>query len=265
MSSYLGIFKMQFKGELQYRAKALSGIITQFFWGIMYICLYTAFMKDGVVNGFSLSQMTTYVWLGQAFFVMRWVGIGKNVGSEITSGNVCYKFVRPIKVYNIWYCEYLGEKLAATILRFIPILIIAFLLPAGFNMTLPVSFVAFLLFLVSLILGALICVAISMFTVNLIFKTLSVKGATAIVATLCSLLGGGFIPLPLLPTGLQNVLNYMPFRFISDLPLRIYIGSIDTHNALIFIGIAVAWLIVLVVLGKLLTKCSLKKTIIQGG
>ena len=85
MSSYFGIFKMQFKGELQYRAKAISGILTQFFWGIMYICLYAAFIKDGTVNGFTLSQMTTYVWLGQAFFALRYVGMGKNVSSEVVS------------------------------------------------------------------------------------------------------------------------------------------------------------------------------------
>ena len=32
MKSYLGMFKMSFKGELQYRAKAFSGILTQIFY-----------------------------------------------------------------------------------------------------------------------------------------------------------------------------------------------------------------------------------------
>lgn len=265
MGSYLGIFKMQFKGELQYRAKAISGIMTQFFWGIMYICLYSAFMKNGIVNGFTLSQMTSYVWLGQAFFALRYVGIGKNVGSEISSGNVCYKFVKPINLYNLWFAEYAGEKLAATLLRFAPIIIISALLPSGFNLGLPVSFVAFLLFLISLVLGLLMAVTLSMFAVNIIFKTLSERGATSIVLTICGLLGGSCIPLPLLPMSIQNVLNYLPFRFVSDLPFRIYIGNISTNQALIFIGIAIAWLVVLILLGKLLLRQSLKKTVIQGG
>lgn len=265
MSSYFGIFKMQFKGELQYRAKALSGILTQFFWGIMYICLYSAFMKNGTVNGFTLTQMTSYVWLGQAFFAIRFIGIGKNVGSEITSGNVCYKFVKPLNIYNLWYAEYTGEKLASTLLRFGPILLVALLLPNGASLSLPVSFVAFILFLVSLILGLLIAVALSMFSVNLIFKTLSVKGSTGIVTALCGLLGGAYIPLPLLPMSLQKVLNYLPFRFVSDLPFRIYIGNIQTKEALILIGISFAWLIILILIGKILMKQSLKKTVIQGG
>ncbi len=265
MSSYLGVFKMQFKGEMQYRAKALSGILTQFFWGIMYICLYSAFMQNGVVNGFNLSQLTTYVWLGQAFFALRFVGMGKNVADEIISGNVCYKFVRPLNVYNLWFAEYTGEKLASTMLRFLPILLVAFLLPQGFCMTLPVSFLAFILFLVSLIIGLLISVSLSMFAVNLIFKTLSSKGSLGIVTTICGLLGGAFIPLPLLPQSIQNVLNYLPFRFVSDLPFRIYMGNIQTNEALVYIAISFAWLVALILLGKLLLKKSLKKTIIQGG
>ena len=57
MRSYKGFFKMTFKGEIQYRAKAFSGIATQFFWGIMYVYLYTAFMGGSIIDGFSISQM----------------------------------------------------------------------------------------------------------------------------------------------------------------------------------------------------------------
>lgn len=80
--SYFGIFKMEFKGELQYRAKALSGIATQIFWGLLQIYLYTAFMDSGSVDGFTLSQMSTYIWLGQAFFAMRYIVMGKRLEKQ---------------------------------------------------------------------------------------------------------------------------------------------------------------------------------------
>ena len=104
-----------------------------------------------------------------------------------------------------------------------------------------------------------------MFIVNIVFKTLSPKGAATMVTTVCSLLGGAIVPLPMLPQGVQNVLNYLPFRFISDLPFRIYIGNIDIIQGLIFTGISLAWLIVLVLVGKLFLNKSLKKVVIQGG
>ena len=265
MQSYRGLFKMTFKGELQYRAKALSGITTQFFWGLLYIYLYTAFMKGNIIDGFSISQMCSFIWLGQAFFVLRYIDLPKKCAKEIENGDVCYKFVRPINIYNQWYCEYLGYKLSATLLRFLPIMIIGLLLPSNIGLSLPVSWTAFGLFLISLMIGALMTGAISMIAVYLTFKTQSAKGTLGIVSTTTNLLGGFFIPIPLMPTAIQNVLNYLPFRFIVDLPFRIYIGSVATKPALMFICISLAWLIALVVLGKLLVSRALKKTVIQGG
>ncbi len=263
--SYLGIFKMEFKGELQYRNKAISGIFTQFFWGLLQIYLYVAFLNDTPVNGFSISQMATYIWLGQAFFAMRFITMPKRTGDNIVNGNVSYNFVRPLDLYNNWFCENLGQKIAATLLRFPLIIVIALFLPGNLKMYAPVNITALLLTILGIILGICLSVAISMFAVYLTFKTLSQKGSATIVATISGLLGGIVIPLPLMPQSLQNVINYLPFRFISDLPFRIYIGNIGITEGLIFLGIGIAWLIVLIIIGKLLIKSALKNTVIQGG
>ncbi len=265
MRSYLGIFKMQFKSELQYRAKAWSGIATQFFWGILLISLYTAFMANDQVNGFSISQMASYIWLGQAFFVMRYIYLLPSTSEEIVSGNVGYKFVRPINLYNQWFSEHLGQKVSATLLRFPLIIIISLLLPSTIGLSLPVSITAFLLFILSLIVGTLLSVAISMLAVYLVFKTLSDRGAVTLVSTISGLLGGTYIPIPLMPDFIQDIVNYLPFRYISDLPIRIYIGNVGISDALVHIGICIAWLVAIVILGKILIKATAKKAVIQGG
>jgi ABC-2 type transport system permease protein len=74
-----------------------------------------------------------------------------------------------------------------------------------------------------------------------------------------------FIPLPLMPQALQNVVNFLPFRFITDLPLRIYIGNVSIMSGLMYIGIALAWLAVIIIAGQLLMKKVCKNAIIQGG
>lgn len=265
MGSYFGLFKMSFKGELQYRAKAISGVATQLFWGLMYVYLYTAFLGGKVIDGFSISQMASYIWLGQAVFALRYMDLPQGCGREIETGNVCYKFVKPLDLYNQWYCEHIGYKLSATLLRCWPILIIAFLLPKNIGLSLPVSFPAFLLFLVALAIGALLTSALSMISVYFTFKTLSPNGIRNIMNTIMGILGGTIIPIPLMPQWLQNILNYLPFRFVADLPLRIYIGNIDIKSALIYIGIGFAWLILIVLLGKFLISQASKKTVIQGG
>lgn len=256
---------MTFKGELQYRAKALSGMATQFFWGLMYVYLYTAFMGGKVIDGFSISQMASYVWLGQALFAMRYIGLPKNSAADIETGNVCYKFVRPVAIYDQWYAEYLGEKISSTLLRCLPITIIAFILPNGVGMSLPDSFAAFVVFLLGVCLSFAMVVAFSMFAVYLSFKTMSAKGAQAFVSVVVGLFGGMYVPIPLMPVGLQRVLNYLPFRYVSDLPFRIYIGNIAPLQGLISIALGIAWLVVIVLLGKLLMKSALKNVVVQGG
>lgn len=265
MGSYVGLFKMSFKGELQYRAKALSGVVTQVFWGLMYIYLYTAFMGGKLIDGFSISQMISYVWIGQAFFVLRFQDLPKNCAKEIENGNVCYKFVRPVDLYNQWFAEHFGYKFAGTVIRCVPLTIVAFLLPPSMRLQLPSSLSSFGLFAIALVIGALITSSISMLTVFLTFKTLSAKGVVSITNTVCGVLGGMYVPLVFMPQSLQNVLNYLPFRFIMDLPARIYVGNIPPMEALFLIGIALIWLIALIAIGKLLITFAGKKAIIQGG
>ena len=126
-------------------------------------------------------------------------------------------------------------------------------------------FISFILFLLALIIGTLLTSAISMMIVYLTFKTLSAKGTTSICNTICGILGGLYIPLVFMPQSVQNILNYLPFRFVLDLPARIYIGNIPPLEGLKFIGIAFAWLIIIIMIGKLLISKAGKNAIIQGG
>ena len=44
MKAYISVFKLRLINGLQYRAAAFAGVATQFFWGIMHIMIYEAFI-----------------------------------------------------------------------------------------------------------------------------------------------------------------------------------------------------------------------------
>ena len=74
MKSYLSYFKLKFKTGLQYRAAAIAGICTQFFFGFVYISVYVAFYETGSSNlPMTLKEIISYVWLGQAFFALIYI------------------------------------------------------------------------------------------------------------------------------------------------------------------------------------------------
>ena len=45
MKKYLSFFKLRFVMGMQYRAAALAGVCTQFFWGLMEVMIFSAFYE----------------------------------------------------------------------------------------------------------------------------------------------------------------------------------------------------------------------------
>ena len=189
----------------------------------------------------------------------------KNMIAQIEQGNICYELVRPMKLYNNWSVTLFAEKVAKTVLRFLPVLVFAILMPTGYGIELPSSVGAFFLATFNLVVSGMLIVSMNMVCYCLLFKTMSSLGIFSIYSTIASLLGGSMIPIPIMPQWAQNILNFLPFRYTSDLTFRTYVGSIDIQSALIQTLIQIAWLVFFVILGKLLMKRCLKKVEVQGG
>ncbi|MCK4259615.1 MAG: hypothetical protein KAX49_11595 [Halanaerobiales bacterium] len=240
---------------------------TQFFWGFMFIMIFEAFYSNAVQTPpISLSQLITYVWLQQAFlaFIMLWFR-DSEIFNLITSGNIAYELCRPCGIYGFWYAKLLAQRLSAAMLRCFPILIIAFFLPDPYKMTLPPDFLTFCLFIVTLILGLLVLVSISMFIYISVFVTLSPTGSLLMIGIVGEFFAGMVIPVPLMPLWLQKIVYLLPFRLTSDLPFRVYSGHISQLGALNGILVQLLWLTILVTLGNFALNKALQRVVVQGG
>ena len=82
---------------------------------------------------------------------------------------------------------------------------------------------------------------------------------------LADILSGGVIPIPFFPVFLQKIANVLPFRYICDLPFRLYSGNISVSDGLFQMLIQVIWFIILVLIGNVILKKILKKVVVQGG
>jgi ABC-2 type transport system permease protein len=213
MKTYVAYFKMKFLNEIQYKISAIAGIATQFFWGAMYIMLYTAFINSNITaTDMTISQLSTYVWLQQGFLMifMMW-SMDYEILELSVSGDIAYELTRPVKLYDIWFFKTVGSRLAKTILRATPIFIVCVFLPIGFNLALPVSVVAFILFLVTLLLSFFIVVAFVVLVYVICMKTVSYLGVRLAFCLTAEFLSGGVIPIPLMPEYMQNFIKFTPF------------------------------------------------------
>lgn len=267
MMQYITYFKLKFITTLQYRAAALAGIFTQFFFGLVFIMLYMAFYESDVSSvPMELNQLITYIWLGQAFFALTYVyHRDDEIINMITSGNIAYELCRPGNLYYKWLFKIYGSKLASTLLKSLPIIIIGFILPSPYNILLPNSTYSFIGFILTLLLGSILITSIVTLIHVLICYTLDSRGLISCFKVFAEFFAGGIVPIPFLPKFLQVISQYLPFQYISDIPYRIYVGNVLESSIISTLAIQLIWIVITIVIGLLLTKKALKKIIIQGG
>ncbi|PLS01372.1 ABC transporter permease [Neobacillus cucumis] len=266
MRVYGSILKLRLLFGLQYRTAAIAGVATQFFWGFITIMVFEAFYQYTQNPPISLNELIDYIWLKQAFLVFITLWFRDNeLFDLITSGNIAYELCRPCDLYGFWYAKLLAQRLSSALLRCFPILFIALLLPKPYNMTLPHSFSAFLLFFIALILGLLLLVSISMFLYISVFLTMSPVGSLLIFSVIGEFFAGLIIPVPLMPESLQKIANLLPFRWTADFPFRVYSGHITGPEAVIGITIQTVYVLVLICLGRVALNRVLQKVVVQGG
>lgn len=267
MSLYINYFKLRIISFMQYRVAALAGLTTQFFWGIMLTFIYIAFYTNGTsIDSISLSQIITYTWLHQAFYALLSVRLTDDeIADSISSGNVAYEIIRPYNLYFWWYIKVVAKRISAGLLRVIPVVILAFLLPEPYNLSLPSSIPNFILFIVSLVLGIFVVAGINMLVYTIGFYTYNQAGISQIINSVIELFSGALIPVVLLPIFLQDATYYLPFRLITDLPYRLYSNNIGIQEGIMSIGLQIIWILILIIVGNLIIKKSLKKVFVQGG
>lgn len=267
MKAYYAIFKLRLVNGMQYRVAALAGIATQLFFGLVFIMVLIAFYRYSNADmPISLSELTAYIWLQQAFlsFIMLWFR-DNELFQLITTGNIAYELCRPTDIYGFWFAKLLAQRLASAMLRCMPVIVIAMLLPDPYRLTLPPEPINLLLFVVTLLLGLLILVAISMFIYIMTFVTMSPTGSLLMFSVLGEFLSGLTVPVPLLPTWLQTIIYALPFRWSGDFPFRVYSGHIPTEEALAGIPLQLLWLTVLVLGGANAMRRALRRVVVQGG
>lgn len=267
MKKYCSLFRIQFIAALQYRAAAFAGLFTNCLWGLMQILAYAAFYKaDPSAFPMEFSETASYIWMQQAFSQLFFLTLWDNeFPAMIESGAVAYQLARPIDAYTRWYCQSIAKRLAAALLRCWPILIVGFLMPAPYGIVLPPDLFQFVLFLLSVALSVSVVVAFSMLMYITVFYTLSARGMKLVLGQIAEFLSGAYIPLPFFPPDVRRIVELSPFAAMQNMPLRIYSGDMNTVAAFNGILLQLFWLIILVILGRVWMRISLKKVIVQGG
>ena len=263
MKAYLSVFRMRRQMETQYRGAVLGGIICQAFFGIVLVAIYRA-LYMGKPQAIPLSHITTYVWLQQAFFRML-LANDPELQDKIRTGAIAYDLCRPLHLYGYYYSRILAQKLTGSVLRALPMLVFAALLPEGWGLCLPASVPALLAALLALAVGLFCVSALENITMAFTMRTLDPRGMQALLNMLMMTLAGNILPLTLFPDRWQRVITLLPYAQMLDAPIRLYTGEYALGRVPEVLLIQTAWTAILILLGCAFWNINQKKLIIQGG
>jgi ABC-2 type transport system permease protein len=271
LAPYRAILSARFRMLLQYRAAAMAGLWTQIFFGLVFLMIYEAFYRStSVPQPMTFPQVVSYVWLGQVFFAMLPWNSDVEIRAMVRTGGVAYELCRPIDLYNFWYARAIALRTAPTLLRAVPMAILAaFVLPVigleEWRLAPPPSAgsaVGFLgAFACTLVLGAAVT---TLLNISLLW-TIGADGVAPMVGAFVSFCSGMMIPIPLFPDWAQTILLALPFAGLVDLPFRVYTGHIAPQAAAAVFAHQLLWTAVLVLFGRWLLGRALRRVVAQGG
>ncbi len=263
MRPYLAIVSARFRMLLQYRAAAFAGFVTQIFWGFIRVMIFEAFYRSSTAEQpMTLPEVITYIWLGQALFAMLPWSLDREIRQQIRTGTVAYEMLRPIDLYAFWYSRAIASRTAPTLLRAVPLVILAMLF---LGMQLPESVASGFAWAAAMV-GALLmaCAVSTLLNISLLW-TIEGEGVARIVPALFFLLSGMIVPIPLFPEWAQKILLFLPFSGLIDTPFRLYIGHLPPEAVFPVLIHQLCWTFALITFGRWLMSRGTRILVVQGG
>ena len=263
MSKYIFICKTRIIRSFTYKFDVYGNILMQ-----AIIMITTAFFWKAVFggetygNGVTADKMLVYTVMSSALSVMFTTGVERRIQQSVQKGSIATDMIRPANPFGIFLAEDIGSLIALVFQNLLPILIIGSLLVKPPIICSPA---AIPLFAASLILSMGINWLFAAIFGMWAFTAISMDALFQVKKHLIRLLSGSIIPIWFFPDWLADILNLLPFVYIYQLPLDIYIGSASAEDIRRRMIIQLVWFTVLAAAFLLLSKKSLKRVMVQGG
>jgi ABC-2 type transport system permease protein len=265
LKAYLSLTRGGLLDMLQWRA----GIILTFVGNIIYlVIIYNlwqaifASSETDTVNGMTFTDTMIYLVLAMTIFNLLHMWIVWDMSRQIQSGEMILNLVKPIEFRSLLFFSTLGANVANLFLLFIPTFIIvsiitSWAIPLGLNL---------LLFMPGLIFALLINYFIDFFVGTICLYTESTWGIETAKEVVVLLLSGAVIPLAFFPGAFRQVVEYLPFQAIYNIPLQLLTNdSLNTAQILSMYGVQLFWMAVMFIISGLFWKKSIKIITVNGG
>lgn len=264
MRSYLAIIRSAFLGMLAYRMRYLTGILTYtLFVSVNYFiwkAIYSTYPEGTSLHGFHLKDMVTYLavgWIARSFYFST---IDEDIEELVRSGQISIFLLRPMNFHLTMLSQAIGESLFRMSFFTLPISLVILSL---FPISAPASVSAGVLFFLSSVTSFFILVELNFCIGLLAFELQSIQGLNRAKYYLLQLFSGLLMPVAFFPDWFRKIIEILPFRFITAVPMEAYLGKIEGMDWVLLQE--VFWILVMWSVSSLLWSRAMNRLTLQGG
>ncbi|MDR6884252.1 ABC-2 family transporter protein [Bacillus sp. 3255] len=258
---YVFIGRITLRNQLAYVADFL--VRSLFLLLILYIFLQlwqTTFHGEGTdtIAGFSFKQIMWYLVITESM-ILASPSLCTRVEEEVKSGDIVFKFVRPVHFVVFHYAEYMSEAA----IRFLVNAVLGAVL--GLLIIGPPQFGYGLLWLPLIALfGFTVNFLLNMVLALCSFWVEETRGLEFVYNKFLFTIGGMLMPLELFPETLQRIGQFLPFQAIVYLPAKTTVAFETVHVAGI-IATQLIWMLVIGIIVWFVYRKGVTKLNVNGG
>ena len=274
LNLYLPFSKAGIKIELAYKAQIVMWIVISFIQCFFVLFLYQAIYRNSengmssVINGFTFYDMVLYMITSFFFsFIMGAGDTSYEIWTDIKEGTIANTITKPVSYRLRHLFTYFGVLVFDYIVIIIPFLSIVYGIFIGIGIlkvTALQLITNIIFFLIFSVLAGFINNAVSYFVGMLVFYTDHLFGLNMARNALQGFLGGQMIPLAYMGA-LGVAFSYTPFAFMNSIPVLTIMGKLEINDIIIYLGIAILWILLIELINHWIFSRALKKITVQGG
>jgi ABC-2 type transport system permease protein len=255
--------KLSFRRQLNYRAAALAGVATNFFFGLLRAAVLLAFMgTQNEAFGFDRVQIVTYTGLTQATIAYLHFFNWTDLTDSVYTGHVAGELLKPMSFFGQWLARDAGRALAQAIMRGLTLLGIYSII---FRLTYPSSMLHWGVVLTALALAWLVSFAWRFLVSLTAFWSPNAHGYMRFFFGLSWILSGFAFPLRFFPVWFQNLAYLTPFPALVNTPVELFLGQLPSSEWLPALAYQLIWGTLLILAGHVALRAGIRRLVIQGG
>ena len=249
------ILRISLEERLVYRGDFALGTLMRFLPIITQIFLwYAIFNSAGSVDnsqivGYSYQDMVAYyllTMLSRAFSSMP--ALASGIATQVRNGEIKKFLVQPIDLLTFLLLSRIAHKLAYYSVAIFPFAFVFWLCGDYFpDWPPPEQILAYIASLIlGFMLGFFLEASIGLFS----FWFLEVTSLLFVYMLLSFFLSGHMFPLDFLPQPWNQIVEFLPFRYLAYFPSAVWLGKVQGPELVRGLLIEVAWVVFFIVLSR---------------